>query len=176
MRVCGTFKNENVKIKRNERWWWRKIMKDIILWGISIGNGYCRCWLLLMLQLMPLLSPASSSFSTVTVSVHRVFRVFLCTRFIFVLAFVYGVAHWVLHTLTRMLPYVKVRGNEFEIKRVRAKHFHGGWGDKMFFFLPWLCLSVRQHLRECALLPILIRHTCTIYPYWFWVANAVGSC
>lgn len=27
--------------KTNERWW-RKIMKDIILWDISIGNGYCR--------------------------------------------------------------------------------------------------------------------------------------
>lgn len=41
--LYGTFKNKNVKIKRNERWWWRKIMKDIILWVISIGNGYYRC-------------------------------------------------------------------------------------------------------------------------------------
>ena len=31
---------KNCENKTNERWW-RKIMKDIILWDISIGNGYC---------------------------------------------------------------------------------------------------------------------------------------
>lgn len=34
-------KEDDRENKTNVRWW-QKIMKDIILWDISIGNGYCR--------------------------------------------------------------------------------------------------------------------------------------
>lgn len=122
--------------KTNERWW-RKIMKDIILWDISIGNGYCR-W-------------CCRCRRRHNTDVVVVFAITICIIF------------FVFHSFSRL--FIKYRTeyhshtyqfSDCERERERQKNVLFGRGDKIlcvcvFFYSVYRwCFALCRLLRKCA--------------------------
>lgn len=114
--------------KMNERWW-RKIMKDIILWDISIGNGYCRSCCCLCLCLCHRCHHNSHLHLTHRFR-HYCFASFFLLLFLIRFAFVYRVL--------RRVSFTSISRFDWEWERENV--LFGRKDEIVCFFVLWfLC-------------------------------------